>query len=614
MLPPEAHFLSARDDVAAWIPAPQWVRDLDRGTHLLTVVGRLVPEVSLERATASLDALGESLVADGATDHRIVVGAYQDRLVGDARTPLALLLGAVAVLLAIVSVNLATLTLARSSARVREFAIRSSLGAGRGRLARLILTETGLLGITGGVLGLLFGRWGLGLVGQVSQSSALLVETGRIDTRTTVLMLFVALGVGLTFGLAAAVQASRGDLTVTMKNGSSSPGRRSVRSRRLLIAAQVAFSVLLLLGAGLFSKSFVTLASVDRGFNEENLLHFRAEFPSGAYTTAEERRGYLRSLQEGLEQLPTIRGVASGTAVPFGGGGVDGGFSIPGTEEVAHAELRVVSPGFFRTMAIHTARGRTFEWSDVPEGRLVAVVSERLARQIWPGDDPIGQTVIPHWGRDGEPHEVVGVVGDVKHYTLDEERDGTLYLSLSQTPTRSVHFVVRTAVELLSVVPDVRQRIRSIEPRQALGPVSTVGRQVAATLQRDRALAGVIGFFALVALLLSAAGVYGVVSRGIQARTVELGVRKAFGARRGGLVTMILREELPSLLLGLTAGILAGLAGTRVLTSLLFGTSPVDPIVFGVVTVLLFGTGLAAATIPARRAASVDVVAALRAE
>lgn len=588
-----------------------------QGEFDYVVLARLRRGATADQARAQLDAV-EARFAEregaGATYHAVVV-PIQTQVVGDASRPLLLLFAAVGAVLLIVCVNLANLSLARNAARQRESAVRVALGAGRGRLARLALAESVAVALAGGLLGLVLAHWGLRVL--VAAAPATLPRVGEVtlDGRVFVAAALVTGVVGLLVGAVPAVRMSCADPGEALKAGgrTTTGGRAAARRRALFIAAQVAFSTILLVGAGLFLRSFVRVLQVDRGFATEHVLALDVALPRAAYPS-NERRGqfYDRALAE-VAGVPGVTATAVASALPLEGetfvDAVTRAEDVGAGGEPPQANLRFVSPGYFAAVGTALRRGRTFAQGD--RTRPVVIVSERAARALWPGADPLGRRV--HAGGDGAA-EVVDVAADVRTSTLEQEGSLVVYMPLWEYPPSQSTVIARTAADPGAAAAAVRAALRRVDPSVAVPKVRTMAQVVSAATAARRFQLGLLALFAVMALVTASVGIYGVIAQSLADRSGEIGTRLALGARTADVYRLVLREGLAPVALGLAVGVAGALAAGRVIQSLLFEVRPGDPLTIVGVGALLGAVAVVAHAIPARRAAASDPAGVLRLE
>jgi predicted permease len=594
----------------------------NRGARMLSVYGRLKPGATLEQAKADVASVASRLAADHAgfyaSGSGFTAGAVGlgDELTLRARPTLLVLLGAVGCVLLIACANVANLMLSRMLRRSRELAMRAALGAGRGRLVRQLLTESTLLALLGGALGLGLAAAGLDLlVAFTARFTTRATEVG-IDATVLGFTLVASVLTGVLFGALPALTA-RPELAEVMKeeNTRAGGGGGPRRARGLLVVSQVAFSFMLLIAAGLMLRSFWKLQQVDPGFRPENVLTARVSLNWSRYDVDGKVRRFGEELLRKLEADPQVRSAALSFSVPLAQTTpFNRRFQIEGrpVERDARPSLdfRVVSPRYFETIGQRVVRGRAFEDGDDPRARPVAVVNQAFARHYWGDADPIGQRV--SFGDDEEPWvTIVGVVGDVRQYGLDREPGLELYRPFAQNPGWGA-VLVRTRVEPTAIVSLLGRAVRELDPEQPIDRIRTLAEVRRDSVASPRLTALLLGIFALVALVITAAGIGGVLALSVSQRTVEIGVRMAMGAERGAVMRMVLGQGLGLVLAGLALGLAGAIGLSRLIERLLFGVPPTDPLTYGAVVVLLLAVAAAACLLPARRAASVDPLVALR--
>jgi putative ABC transport system permease protein len=614
VLPREAGLGRTRD---VWLPLRLDDRGAPRSLHFLGVVGRLQPGVTAAAAGARLDDSARRLGGQPSTAHGALARPLLDDVSRDSRPVLIALLAAVAVLLIITCANLASLLLARTMQRRHELGMRLALGAGRGRIARQLLTESLVLALAGGAAGLGVAVAALRLFDS-SDASALL---GRapIGLNGPVLLFAMALtlATGLVFGLGPAWQAARPNLQDLLRASPTRSAPGGARIRSALVAAEIGLSVVLLSAAALLARSFVGLIEVEKGFETARVLTFDLTLARSRYR---EPPAQARAFERVLEELRAIPGVdAAGmvNVLPLSGGGVSGDTRIQGIEvppdQSIETEKRIVSPDYFRAMGIPILRGRAFTDRDRRGALAVAIVSDSFVAQYLKGRTPLGSRVDFQWDTEGW-QEIVGVAGDVRHYGLDEPPAPTLYVPYLQRPDSSFTMVLRSSASAESTLRAARRAIASIDPNQPLTDVQTYERIVAASVGDRRVSMALVAGFALVALLVTAVGLYGVLSYTVRQRTREIGVRIALGARPAHVLRQVVWQGLALTAGGVAGGLAAALAATRLLRSQLFEVSPTDPVALGASVATLAAVALLASYLPARRATRVDPIRALREE
>ncbi len=596
-----------------------------RGFHYGTLVyARRKPGVTLVQAQAEMDTIAKRLQEQYPETNKgkdIPVTDLTAWFVRETRATLWLLLGAVGFVLLIACANVASLLLARAAGRQREIAIRMALGAGRGRVLRQLLTESVLLALGASVAGLLLGFWGMqGLKASLPENTPRLDEV-QMDAQVLAFSVGCALLTGLLFGLAPALQATRAELNKTLKQGA--PGALGGRSRLrgALVVAEVALSLMLLIGAGLMMKSFVRVQQADVGFDAAGLLSFQLSLPEPAYAEPQKRSAFLQQLTERLKTLPGVEAAAVTTLLPLGSGPSTTTFAVkdqPPTTPAQHpvTDLVFVSPDYFRALRMPLLRGRYLTEQDLADTTPVAVVDETVAQTYWPSQDPIGKRIELNWPNFREPRfTIVGVVRHVKNYGVDQPSRFETYVPYLQDP-RSPAFtlVLRTNVEPASLTAAVRASVRELDRSLPIYEVRTLEEYVARRLAERRLSVILLGLFAAGAVVLAAVGLYGLLSYAVSQRTHEIGLRMALGAQRVDVLKLVVRQGLVLTLAGVGVGLSGAFALTRVMTKLLFEVSATDPVIFAGIPLLLVVVALLACWLPARRATKVDPLVALRQE
>lgn len=604
-----------------WVPLRIDPDESPRFAHWLNTIGRLAPGVSIAEANAELALVASRLEVeypDTNEDRGFEVVALRDERSEDVASITLVLFGAVGFLLLIVCANVASLLLARASSREREIGIRAAIGASRTRLVRQLVTETLLLAGAGAVLG-----FGLSLLG--TRAIVATVPGGlppwmsvAPDARVLGFLLLVSLVAALAAGLAPAWKASRPDLRTAISGGLRGGDRRTTqRGRRALVAAELAVSVTLLIGAGLMVRSFVRLTSVEPGFTTENRLTARMALPRGKYDSEAKRIEFVRDMSEQIRAVPGVREVAVVDRMPLGGSSNRMTVFVEGQtrEEFDNNPavlVNVAGPGYFTAMGIPRLRGRGILATDDSASARVAVISEDMADRLWPGEDPIGRRFTfsdpPEW------IEVVGVVGGVRHHGLDDRPIPHAYLAYAQNASTRMSVVIRAAGEPSTLVAAVREAIRRADSDVAPADEMPLTELVEASTWQAGFFTRLFWVFGLIALILAAVGVYGVVSFAVAQRTREFGIRRALGAETHRLLRLVLRDAGVVVLIGLLLGLAGSLALSRVLAGFLYEISPTDPLTFAAVAGFLAATALLAAWMPARRASRVDPIVALREE
>ena len=622
VMPPEFEFPS--EDVELWAPIGLLAdRMQNRAVHTLTTVARLEDGVSLDEAKVEMATIAARIQREFPgedPEHSTTLIPLHERVVGNTDTILLVLMGAVAFLLLIACANVADLLMARAAARQKEIAVRTALGASRWRVIRQLVTESVLLGLTGGAAALALAFWGLDLLVAHLPPFMPRVEQIGIDGRVLLFTLLISLLTGLIFGLLPALKASKPDIVGSLKDlVTSAAGGARDRSRRVLVIAQVALSLVLLVGAGLMIKSFWRLQDVDPGFEPRNLLTMTVSLAgSPKFTTSEEVIAFYADLRGRLEALPGVSSASAVNALPISGGDSDGELTIEGrpfaSGAAPGASFRRILPNYFRTAGIPIVQGREFGERDRGEEPFVVIITETMARKYWPDGDAVG-TRIKVGPPENEPWlTIVGVAADVRNIGLATEPRLATYEPHTQRPWSTMNVMVRTAIDPLSVVRGVRDEIRQAGGDLPVFNIGTMRERISRSVSTERFNMILLTIFATVALLLAAIGLYGVIAYSVSHRTRELGIRIALGAERRDIINLVVRQGIPLLGAGVALGLIAAVGLTRFLAGLLFAVSPLDATIFAAVAALLAVVALLASYVPARRATAVDPMQALRAE
>jgi len=608
-----------------WYPIAFNFAQSVRRSDYLSVVGRLKADSTIEQARAELSGIAARLAAEYPSTNAgwgVTVVPLHERVVGNVRQSLWVLMGVVGFLLLIACANVANLLLARAAARRQEIAVRTALGARRGRIIRQFLTESLLLALAGGGLGLLLAAWGVELLVALSPGNIPRLEEVGLDARVLAFTLVLSAATGLVFGLLPALSASKGDLSGSLKEGGSrgaTTGRGARRLRSSLIVSEIAITVVLLAGAGLMVRSFMAVQSVDPGFSPERVLTFDFALPAAKYKDEPQIAAFYEQLASRAATLPGVERAALVSALPLSGGASVLSFVVEGRpelppEKVQDAEFFTVTPDFFDVLGIAHVRGERLNErhrEGVPD---VGVINETMARKFWPGEDPVGKRLNMGNPATSPWITVVGVVGDTRNSALEKEPYPQVYLPAAQFRQRSMTFVARTSADPLSLVPAVRRELAALDKDLPLYNVRTMEQVLSESVARRRFQMILIAAFAGVGLLLAAVGIYGVISYSVAQRRHEIGVRMALGAGAPDILRLVVGQGLGLTLAGVGLGIAAALLLTRVLASLLYGVSATDPLTFACVSLALVGVALLACLVPARRATRVDPMVALRYE
>ena len=628
--PPEVDF---------WVPTDLGGKNPSRTSHNSRAVARLRDGVTVAQANRDISAIarrihdtsseqGDYLLKDG----RVI--PLQDSITGTARSTLLVLLGAVGFLLLVACANVANLLLAQASVREREFAVRSALGAGRQRLVRQFLTEAFLLALVGGGVGVIAAFWGVGALVAMAPTSLPRVDSIAINVPVLAFALVLSTAVALGLGGFTAVRATSSDVREDLVEGArgQTGSRGSQRMGRVIVAAQMAITLVLVVGAGLLGRSLMKVLEVNPGFRIDRIVTMDVSLPWVEDPNAKPAQGlFFANLIDRLRQIPGVRTVGATSGLPLDGGHADGMFALLAPNEAPKtmkevgalfrqkqrlgiADFIVATGGYFETLGIPLIRGRVFDSRDTTEAPHVAVITEALARERWPNQDPIGRT-IEFGNMDGDlrPLTIVGIVGDTHEYGLEVPPRPTVYVNLFQRPRAAMSLTMLSDADLQQVTAAARGILQELDP-ETPAKFRTFSQVYAASLGSRRFNLLIIGFFGIAALVLATTGVFGVVAYSVSRRTREIGLRVALGASTSQVLRMILDQGMRTIVIGVAIGIAGALALTRTVQSLLFGVTATDPLTFGGVTLLLMWAALLACYVPARRATKVDAMVALRCE
>ena len=596
-----------------------------QGDENYNLVARLKPGTSIAQAQSELDIATKKLAEQFPDRYpptrrfSLSVKPLLEQVVGDVRRPLIVLLSAVGCVLLIACANVANLLLTRATAREREIAIRTALGAARSRLIRQLLTESVLLSVIGGIVGLVLAYWMLDVLRWLSPNNIPRLPAIRMDARVLAFTSATVVVTGILFGMAPSLRTSKLNLSETLKEGARNvAGGRHEKLRKLLVISELALSLVLLISAGLLIRSFISVERVNPGFNAQNVLGMRLSV-AGTSFKGDRREIFYRDLLESVRRLPGVESAAIADNLPLSGGIGWGGISIEGYQpsagqEMIQADVRVAGVGYFETMAIPLIKGRLFDEHDTKDSAQVIVIDEHMARNYWPNANPIGGRIKFGSGEKNPWMTIVGVVGSVKQYDLENEARVTFYVPASQGLGGTMYLVARTNVAPTSVAATIASQVRSMDPNVPIFDVKTMDQRLSESLARRRFAMLMLGVFAGFALLLAVVGIYGVISYSVAQRTNELGIRVALGARQIDVLRLILSGGFKLILIGIALGLVLSLVVTRFLSTLLFGVRTTDLFTFSVLPILLVGVGLLACYLPARRAAKVDPLVALRYE
>jgi putative ABC transport system permease protein len=621
VMPPDFRFPDTAD---LWVPLALDTKQYTRTDHGLSAIARLKPGVAIEQAQSDITAVARHIEeANPITNEGMGVNLFSLRegLAGDYRMGLLLLLGVVGLVLLIACANVANLLLARASSRQREIAVRAALGASRWRVFRQLLTESLLLGVMGGALGGALAWWGRDLLLAAIPIEFPFWMRFELDGRVIAFTVGVSLLTGFVFGTLPALQASNVELHETLKEGGRAGiGGRRHRLRSLLVITEIALSLILLIGAGLMMRSFLRLQHVNAGFNPDNVLTLRLGLPSAKYNSAERRAGFFKQLIEGASALPGVLSAGAISGLPLNQSNWGRSLTVEGYPVLSVGQAPminhcVITPNYFRTMGIPLLAGRDFNESDTRDSQKVTIIDERLAREYWPNENPLGKRIRFGPPEDNEPwHTIVGVVGEVKHQSLDVTRRKSVYLPHAEVSVGGLTVVVRATAKPESLTAAIRNQVKQMDPELPVTNIRTMSEVVSRSVWQPRFYSILFGVFAALALVLASVGIYGVMAYSVAQRTHEIGIRVALGAQKRDVLRLIIGQGMKLASIGVGVGVGGALALTRLMETLLFNISTTDPATFVTLALLLTLVTLLACYLPARRAMKVDPMVALRYE
>jgi predicted permease len=597
----------------------------ERAAHFLSAIGRLKPSVSLEQANADANAIGAALEKQYPDSNGHVSLALQpeiESMVGDVRPVLMMVLGAVGFLLLIACSNAANLLLARAAGRRREMAIRASMGAGRARVLRQLLTESVMLALAGGLLGLFLAVWGTTLLASLPSLQIPRLAQAAVDVRVLAFTLGVSVLTGVLFGMAPAWHASRFNLFLSLKEGgrASSESKRASRARNILVVAQVSLAMILLVGASLLVESMIHLTHQNPGFDPNNVLTFNLDLPDARYGKPEQSIVFFRELFDRLRTIPGVQSASGVLPLPLSDDIIRTSFEIEGRpmakSDLPRVHFRIVAQDYLPTMRVPLISGRDLTPRDNRNSTPVVLINETLARRYFPNENPVGKHIKPNVADTGEEkmREIVGVVGDVHHHNLWQPNDPECYVPYDQAALGAMSIVVRAQGEPMSVLPSIRERVRALDAQLPIYKARDMRDYISDSVAQRRFTSLLVSVFAAAGLLLATVGLFGLISYSVEQRRTEIGIRIAVGAERGDIISMVLRSGVTLALAGIVIGLAGTLALSSVLKSQLFGVSATDPITFIGVALGLVAVATAACYIPAWRAANADPLVALRNE
>jgi putative ABC transport system permease protein len=611
------------DEIELWAPLSHGSGLKNRYAHYLSVLGRLKVGATLQQANAEMTTIASRLqqqYPDSNVDAGVRLVPLHEQLVGDYKASLYLLLGAVAFVLLIAAANIANMLLARASSRKKEIAIRTALGASRTRIVRQLLTESMLLSLIGGTLGLLIAMWGVELLLTLGPSGLPRTNEVVVDARVLGFTLGVSLLTGMFFGLIPALQSSRPDCNETLKEGGRRASGGRQRARNLLVVSEIALSLILLVGAGLLIRSFLRLQSVSPGFNSRNVLTMRLDLSGQKSKSGKQAIAFQSQLIERIKALPGVQSAATRSFVPITSDWAYLSFAVEG-HPIDRANRSVayyngVSPEYFQTMQIPLTNGREFNQQDVKGTQNVAIINTTLAHRYFSNENPIGKRITlddADFSADSWT-TIVGIVGDTKPKSLDGDPAAEMYMPFAQQPEPSMSLMVRCANDPASVAAAIRAEVLALDKDQPVYSIKTLDSLLSASVATPRFRTLLLGLFATLALILATVGIYGVMSYSVIQGTHEIGIRMALGANVTDVLLLILKNGMRLALAGVAIGLVGAFALTRLMSTLLFGVEPTDGMTFTIVSAGLIGIAMFACYVPARRAAKVDPLVALRYE
>ena len=650
VMPRGLPFFDNLPEVELWTPISFAPNDnmATRNNHFVNLVGRLKPGVTAEQAQSDVSTIAKSMEEQlpGNKGLGALIVPMQEQLAGDSRKALLVLLGAVGFVLLVACVNVANLLLARASVRAKELAIRASLGASRARIMRQVIIECLPLGLIGGLLGTLLAVWGIDLLSSFLPASLPRGNAINVNSRVLLFTFGLALLTIFIFGLLPALQAARADVRESLNEGGRSGigSRKQGRMRRLLVIAEVALALVLLVASGLMVRSFIKLRQVDLGFTAHNVLTLRVPLPEAKYPTpktADDPRdpaglAFYEQVLQRVRSLPGVESATAATLLPLGAGQGWGKFlTVEGhpadsIDKVPLVRFALASPDYFRTLGIALRQGRSFATEDKSNSQPVAIINETLARRFFPNENPVGKTIWMGPPENLLPPEVitlvnrfprrliVGVVSDVKGGSLNQPTPSLVYAPLTQHRregwSNNLMLAVQTSTTPEALTSAIREQVRGLDPDQPVTSVRTMDQLLSRTLSEAKFSLLLFGLFAALALVLAAIGIYGVMATAVTQRTHEIGLRMALGAQKRDVLRLVIGQGMTLVLIGVAAGLASAVALTRLMSTLLFGVSATDPMTLALITLLLGAVALLACYLPARRATKVDPMVALRYE
>jgi putative ABC transport system permease protein len=605
-----------------WVPINFEISDgmKVRKAHFLRPIGKLKDGVTLAQAQGDLDMIAKRLeqqYPDSNQGWSLRLVSLREQLIGNTRPTLFILFGAVGFVLLIACANVANLLLVRAASRQKEIALRTALGAGRFRIVRQMITESVLLALIGGALGTILAVWGIELLVKLSEGNIPPTAQVRIDATVLAFTLLTSVFTGVLFGLVPALRTMNLNLIESLKEGgrSGADGGHRNRTRSVLVVLESAIAVVLLIGAGLLVRSLIQLQNVSPGFDPHNVLTLRVDLPREKYSTPEKAANFFTQLEGRINGLPGVEHVGLISELPLSGQANDMPYVVEGrppvsSDQAFDDDFRRVNTQYFKAMRIPLMRGRNFTEQEVREGAQLVIISDLLARRVFPDEEPIGKRLIMAMGN--VPFEIIGIVGDIRHRALESDPIPAMYMPTNRAPWMNI--VVRTQGEPQSLAGAVRNEVRALDPDQPIAMVRTMDEWMETSVAGPRYRTALLALFAVVALVLASTGIYGVMSYTVSQRTHEIGVRMALGARRADVLKLVVRQGMTLVVIGVGLGLVGAIALTRVMSTLLFGVTAKDPLTFAAVGALLMLVAFVACYLPARRATKVDPLVALRYE